>query len=1159
MKKRKLFNQLIYRFMRIGLLPLLLINGMTAMIYANPTHGQEIMDKRINLVAEQTEVKTILKELGQLAEVKFVYSPQRVPCHQKVSLTVKDQKLSEALDELLAPLDLFYHVSGNQIVLMKKGDDRNDLVILTDDPVKKMAAPSSYFLDITGKVTNEQGEPLPGVSVLVKGTSRGTTTNGNGVFTIVADPGETLEFSIIGYKLSSFKVGQATSINIQLVADASKLSEIIVVGYGTQKKSTLTGAIASVTSKTINELPVASVDEALQGRVSGVNVTNNGSPGTQPLVAIRGISSISFATDPLYVIDGFPTGNLSSFDARDIESVQVLKDASAAAIYGSRATNGVIIITTKKGRRDSKPQVSLDSYVGIQSPWKEISLLNTNQYLVYERALDGAAGIALPPRLQSANFNQPIYPGAKQTFAQTNTNWQDAYFVKNALITQHNLSISGGNAASRYYMSSGYFKQEGIAVGQSYERGNFRINSEHNIGSLFTFGQNLYIAYGNQHYDNVSINYTSNRTNLTNVIRMMPYLPVHNPTTVGGYEGPISSFDGADPTNPVESTLIGFNTIKTLKVLGTAFLDINFARWLKFRSTFGVDYADQYKQNYLPIYNDGGTGSQIVSGITNDRMISTVKLYTQTLTFDKLIGEHHINAVAVYEQQSQNLSDETASGNQNTNAIQTLNGALNISANQQLNQNLIMSYVGRVTYDYAGKYLLNASIRRDGLSVFAPGHKFENFPAFSVGWKLDQEKFMRNVKNISELKIRGGYGITGLNGVNLGNYPWEATVQAQQTTYPFGGALTPGNGSYYDQLTNPALSWETTKQTNVGLELGLFNNAITFVGDYFRRKTDNLIINVPLAPSQGFGTTGTIANAAAMQNNGFEAQLGYHQMQGEFKWDVTGLVSVIRNKVLSLNTANAAITAGGDADFGGGDPLTSTTAGRPINSFYGYVVKGIFQNAGQVSSSPTQLPKTAPGDLQFADINGPAGKPDNVVDANDRTYIGSFLPKFTYSLNYNASYKNFDAAVFFQGVQGNKIFDAERIIMEGMARLFNSDTRVLNAWTPSNTHTDIPRAISGDPNNNLRPSTRWVEDGSYLRLKNLMIGYTLPGHVLQTLTHNAVSHFRIYVSSQNLLTFTGYKGWDPEIGSKNGTLTNGVDYGQYPQARSFQIGLQAGF
>jgi TonB-linked SusC/RagA family outer membrane protein len=1155
MKKNEFFNQLIYRFMRIGLLPLVLVSCMTAVVSATPTSGQEVLDRKINLVAEQKEVKVVLSEISRLAAIKFVYSSQRIPAHQKVSLLARDRRLSEVLDILLQPLDIFYRVSGNQIVLMKKGDEANELLTFKDDPLP-LDANTIATATITGKVSNDAGEPLSGVSVLVKGTSRGTTTGADGNFSITAEPGETLEFSIVGYKLFSYKVGKTAAVNIQLQSDASKLNEIIVIGYGTQKKSTLTGAVASVSGKQINELPVASVDQALQGRVAGVSVTNNGSPGTSPIVAIRGISSISYATDPLYVIDGFPTGNLSSFDSRDIESVQVLKDASAAAIYGSRATNGVIIITTKKGRRDNRMQVTLDSYVGVQSPWKKIDLLNTNQYLTYERAIDGAAGIGLPPRFLPANFNLPIYAGAKQTYAQTNTNWQDAYFKNNALITQHDIGISGGNAVSRYYASTGYFRQDGIAVGTSYERGNFRINSEHNLSKVFTFGENLYLAYGNQHYDNT----LGNRTRLTNVVRMQPYIPVYDPTKEGGFQGPQNSFDGADPTNPVEYALVGFSTIKTLKLLGTAFLDVNFTPWLKFRSTFGVDYSNAMTQQYMPIFNDGGTGSAVLATVNNERQIYATKLFTQQLTFDKTFGSHHLNVVGVFERQGQNYDDETATGNQPTNAIKTLNGATNINTNYKVEQNLIVSYVGRLTYDFAGKYLLNASIRRDGLSVFAPGHKYESFPAASIGWKIDQENFMRDIKAISELKVRGGYGITGLNGATLGNYPWEATIQVAQTTYPFGQTLPLGNGTFYNQIANTKLEWEKTKQLNLGLELGLFNNKITFVADYFHRKTDNLIINVPIPPSFGFGNSGVIANAAAMQNNGFEAQLGYHQTQGEFRWDVSGLISVIRNKVLSLNAQTASFTAGGDADFGGGGPITNTVAGQPIQSFYGYVVSGIFQSASEVANSPTQVAgKTAAGDLKFKDLSGPNGKPDGAITDADRTYIGSFIPKFTYSLNYSASYHNFDLSVFFQGVQGNKIFNAERIIVEGMARLFNSGTRVLNAWTPTNTHTDIPRAISGDPNQNVRPSTRWIENGSYLRLKNLMLGYSIPERILSSMTKNTVTRFRIYVASQNLLTFTGYKGWDPEIGAKNGTLTNGIDYGQYPSARSIQVGVQAGF
>ena len=1164
--KKELVNHLIYGFMRIGLLPLLLITSLAGMIYASPSRGQEVLNKKIDLVAQQQEVKVVLTQISRIAGVKFVYSAQKIPSRKKVTVLAYNQRLAEVLDRLLEPLEIFYHVSGNQVVLMHKGDDDNALFALSAETDKTTPDNAVVERPVTGKVTNENGDPLNGVSVLVKGTARGTSTNGEGTFSINVNAGETLEFSMVGYKLFAVKIADQKSVTVQLQPLNASLNEIVVVGYGSQKRSTLTGAVASVNSKTLNELPVASIDQALQGRVSGLNVTNNGSPGTPAIVAIRGISSINYASDPLYVIDGFPTGNLSNFDAKDVESVEVLKDASAAAIYGSRATNGVILITTKKGKRTGRAQVSLDSYVGIQSPAKKISLLNTNQYLQYERALNGAAGIGIPPRLQPANFNQPIYAGSKQTFAQTNTDWQDAYFRRNAVITQHNISIIGGNAVSRYYTSAGYFKQDGIAQGLSYERGNFRINSDHNISKAVTFGENLYVSVGNQHYEGTG----GNRSPLTNVIRMQPYIPVRNPNNPGGFMGPQNSFDGADPTNPVEPAILNHYTIKTLKVLGTAYVDINFTSWLKFRSTFGVDYSNAYNQQYIPIFNDGGTLSATSASINNQRQLFTTLLYTQQLTFDKSFDRHHLNATAVFERQGQNYTNETASGNQSTNDVTTLNGATNVASNSRFESNLIISYVGRITYDYAGKYLFSASLRRDGLSVWAPGHKFENFPSASVGWKIDQESFMAGVKNISELKLRAGYGLTGLNaalgpvggnGTALGNYPWEVGVQANQALYPFGGGLGNGPASYYNQLGNKSLVWETTKQLNFGLDLGLFENRLTITAEYFRRKMDGtLILNVPTPPSFGLGGAGVNANVAGMTNNGFELQTGYHKNYGDFKWDLAGLVSVIRNKVTNLNTANASITAGGDADFGGGADITKTVAGQAVQSFYGWQTDGIFQSAADLAKGPVQLPgtdpmkSTAPGDIRFKDRNG-----DGKITDSDRTFLGSYLPKFTYSLNYTASYKNFDAGIFLQGVQGNKVFNAERIIAEGMVRLFNSGTAVLNAWTSSHTNTSMPRAISGDPNQNVRPSDRWIESGSYLRIKNLMIGYSIPGGALQSLTKGAISRFRIYVSSQNLVTITKYKGWDPEIGTRRSALTNGIDYGQYPTARSYQVGVQVGF
>src|SRR5699024_1039352 len=405
----------------------------------------------------------------------------------------------------------------------------------------------------------------------------------------------------------------------------------------------------------------------------------------------------------------------------------------------------------------------------------------------------------------------------------------------------------------------------------------------------------------------------------------------------------------------------------------------------------------------------------------------------------------------------------------------------------------------------------------------------------------------------SELKLRGGYGITGLNGLLIGNnYPWQVRLQANGATYPFNNENDIGNASYYNALGNPNMGWEKTSQLNIGLDVGLLDNRIRLTAEYYQRHTDNLLLEVPTPTSFGYNGGGVLANVGEMENKGFDVQLGYHKRAGEFSWNATGLISIVSNEVVALNTPNAVIGAGGDQDFGDFEDIRRTEAGHHIQSFYGYVVDGIFQSNQEVSDATT-LSNAAPGDLRFKDLND-----DGVINPSDRTYIGSYIPDFSYSLNLNANYKGFDLSLFLQGVQGNDIFNANRIIREGMARLFGAGTEVLDAWTPENTDTDMPRAVSGDPNQNVRPSTRWIEDGSYLRLKNIQLGYNVPVSSLNALTNGTINNLRIYVSSQNLLTITGYEGWDPEIGSKNTTLTNGIDYGQYPAARSFLLGLQVG-
>jgi len=996
--------------------------------------------------------------------------------------------------------------------------------------------------------------------VTVKGTTRGASTNAAGEFSINAAAGDILEISMVGFQPTSVRLTSADALlNLQLQQRLSTVEEVIVIGYGTQKRANVTGAISSVNSKTVRELPVASVSQALQGRVPGLQVTNNGSPGTDPIVRIRGISSISYASSPLYVIDGLPTGDLSTIDTRDIESVDVLKDASAAAIYGSRATNGVIMITTKKGTRGSKMRITLDSYVGTQNVTKRLSLLNTAQFQQYAIAYRGSnVGRLLAPWV-----NTPIYKGASTTYGQTNTDWQDAYF-KSGVMTQHNIGLSGGNDISRFYASVGVFDQTGISPTVEYKRFNLRLNSEHNISRIFSFGENLYIANGIQDYDN---NEAGSRTNLVNVIRMMPHIPVHDPTTSDGFRGVNTVLDGGDPTNPVEdATIKNPGNRNTVKILGTAYIDLAFTKWLRFRSTVGIDYANGLDYRFSPIFNDSGTvagSSSILAAITNNRSINTVQVYTQQLTFDKTFGDHHINAVAVYEYLQQKTRNENTSGNQASNNLKTLNNASNVSVQTLKNEGNLISYVGRLSYDYQGKYLLSGAVRRDGLSIWAPGKRWTTFPSASVGWRIDQEKFMKEQTTISEMKLRAGYGLTGLNGFLLtaiapNSYtPWQSVVNASSAYYPFGNALTSGPASSIQALANKEIEWETTKQLNFGLDLGLFGNSVTVSMEYFRRKTDNLILALPLPPSLGFLTSNVPVNVASMTNNGFELQAGYNKRTGDFKWNASANITFITNKVTRLAGSVPNIEAGSDNDLSEGYNVTNTAVGHPIQSFYGWQTEGIFQNDADVQKHAKQAKAASPGDFKFKDING-----DDTITNDDRVFLGSFIPKFTYAFNLGANYKGFDASAFFQGVQGNKIYNATRTISEGMVRFFNSSTKVLDAWRPDHTNTDVPRAISSDPNQNARPSNRFLENGSYLRLKNVMIGYTVPDKWLQTTAKGVVRGFRIYVSAQNILTFTKYTGFDPEVGNRTintSSLTNGIDAAVYPQPKAYQVGIQANF
>lgn len=1113
----------------------------------------------IVLSAESASVKEVLETLEAQTDFRFFYNHKAMSDSEKVTLSLDNVSLESALRALANQADLVFKIRGDQIVVKKKPSAPVISMLARAEPSITQAdldrilivSRKNTIVDqtVSGQVVDEANKPMPGVNVIVKGATTGTSTDVDGRYTLtVADGNVVLVFSFIGYQSREIQVGTQTTINVSMEPDVSTLSEIVVVGYGTQRRASVTGAVSSVSAEDITALPVPSVESALQGRVPGVSVTNNGSPGAAPIVRIRGVGSITGSSDPLYVVDGLPTNGLNSLDPRDIESVEVLKDAASAAIYGSRAANGVILITTKKGSESRGVSVNVDSYYGVQQTWKQLDLLKRDQYLQYGTELLTNAGSTLP--LRFSNMNDPIYEGASQTYAETETDWQDEIF-RNAGIYQIQASVASTADKVKLYSSAGVYGQDGIMIGTDFKRYNFRFNSEVTLSDRVSVGQTLTIASSRSN----NLQESGGRTILQHVVHQVPYMPVYDPTKLGGFRTADNN-DGSDPENPVRIQLMDMNRTDVVRMFGTAFVNVSILPSLTYRFTLGGDFG--YRRNVvdLPIYNDG-FGARTTHNLQDNRSTSFSPLYQNQLTFDKTFGKHSLNVTAVAERQDTKYSSLNASAQQNTNSINSMEAGGNQTIGSNVfDETTLFSYLGRIQYEYAGKYLLSASIRRDGFSGFAPGHKWGNFPGVSVGWRISEEPFMSSLSSISELKIRGSYGTLGVN--NVGAFAWQSLI-GLNTYYPFNNIHT--GGSFFNSLPNNELSWEKTKMTNFGFDLGLFQDEITLSAEYFQRKVDDLLLDVPLAPSMGYSVDFK-GNVGKMENSGFEFQAGYHKRSGAFTFDLSANLATVRNKVTDLYVPGNTIFAGSNADFGGYN-ITKTEAGQSVQGFYGWVVDGIFQNPGEIdaansidgdATTPYQS-QAAPGDLRFRDIDG-----NGVINESDRAYLGSFLPDFSYGLNFAANYGNFDLTLFIQGVQGNEVYNGTKVLTQGMLRLFGAETAVLNAWTPENPNTSVPRAVNGDPNQNSRTSTRFVEDGSYLRLKSLSIGYSLPAGMLSSFAGGSIRQLRIYASFQNLFTITDYSGYDPEIGSRTANdLIQGIDYGQYPQPRTIMGGIQLGF
>jgi len=968
-------------------------------------------------------------------------------------------------------------------------------------------------------------ETMPGVNVLIKGTTQGTATDIDGNFSIeVPSSNAVLVFSFIGFKQQEVRVGNMTTISVSMETDLSNLSEVIVVGYGTQERAKVTGAISSIGSEAIRSLPVPNLASAIQGRAAGVQVTNGGAPGAEPIVRVRGIGTVG-NNDPLYVIDGVPAGGLNQINPADIESIEVLKDASAAAIYGSRAANGVILVTTKKGVI-GKAKVTLDSYYGTQQAWKQLDLLNRDQYIAFGRDL-------------LANGNQPAPQrfGDLGDLANVETDWQGEMF-QSAPIQDHNVAISGGTENVLYNVSMGYFSQEGIMKGTDFERISFRSNTDFKVNKYVSFGQTLTFAYSSRNNEP----FTGGRSQLEHIVKQVPYIPVRDETRLGGFRSP-DRVDGSDPENPVLNSVLRTNRQQDFKILGTAYIDVKPFEGFKYRFLVGIDIGIGTNDQFTPRFFAGDFNNQPFAAIGQGRSTFVSPLFSNQFSYQKTINKHSFDVLGVIEQQTFRSTNLNGSGQNNlTNDVRVLQGVQNQVTSGGQTDYALISYVGRVNYDFDQKYLFSASVRRDGGSRFGPSNKWGTFPSVSVGWRLSQETFMQSLTAISDLKLRASYGQTGND--RIGDYTYQGTINSNHF-YNFAGSLQ--GGSTISALANANLKWETTIMKNIGMDLGLFNDRFNLSFEYFDNETEGMILGVPIPPSLGFDGA-PIANVGNVRNKGLEFTLGYRKYTGDFQFSIDGNIGFVSNELVSLGSGN---TIFGPAF--NGDPYTFTEEGQPIAYFYGWIADGIFQTG----ESTTGQPNAAAGDIKFRDINN-----DGVITPSDRTNLGHYLPDFTYGLNFNGNYKNFDITMFLQGVQGNEIFNNLRFHTEGMTRLFNASTVVLDRWTPNNTNTSVPRAVSGDPNRNARASSRFIEDGSYMRVKNIIVGYTIPTTTLNSLTNGYVSKIRVYFLTQNPLTFTKYTGYDPEIAVRTGinsSLGTGIDFGQFPAARTFMGGIQFTF
>lgn len=988
---------------------------------------------------------------------------------------------------------------------------------------------------ISGTVTSDKGEALPGATVAVQGTNKGTVTDVNGRYSLSVPEGATLVFSYIGYETQRIAIAERSEINISLKEDLSTLEEVVVIGYGTEERRNITGSVSSVKGKDIENLPAASVESLFQGRAPGVQVVqNSGTPGGGISVRIRGSSSINADNEPLYVLDGVPmnTGNyskltqdvgsagangLADINPNDIESIEFLKDAASAAVYGARAANGVVLITTKRGKA-GQTSFNFSMYRGVQQRWRTIKQLNTREQAELMREASYSNGAAA---------NEVISAGAGET------DWLDEVF-RTSPIANYDFSVRGGEKNIKYSLSMNYFDQEGILIATGFKRYSTRLNLDYQLTKRITLGSSLMLSRSDRDRSDAG---NTNEGVLSNAIRKLPAIPVYD--IFGNYV----LNDPVGRLNPVAiANEVTFRTVND-RVFGNIFGMVEIMPGLSFKSLFGVDYISVKDNRFFPNTAIQNSNRRAYNGMNqnftwlNENTINYNKSFDAIHNLSVLLG----NSVQESREEGLDVATVGAPTNSITFATSILDGGGATGTAWG-----ISSLFGRVSYDYVGKYLLSASFRRDGSSRFGTENRYGFFPSVSGGWRVSAEPFMQNLTFLNDLKIRGSVGAIG--NQSIGDF-------THRGLYSSGNNYMGSNGLFPTDIPNSNLKWETTVQSNAGVDITILNNRVTLMADVYYKKTNDLLVRVDIPSTTGFGST--LMNIGNVENKGVELSLTTENLTGAFKWRTSANVGFNENKILRLENDTLDITSSIGASLGAGNNIVGRArVGEPIGSFFGHRSHGVYASdetntTGLRNNSATGYIFRG-GDMIFADIDG-----NGVIDADDIVNIGRGFPVMQGGIVNDFAYKNFSLNIFLQYSYGNQVFNQTRAITDNMSAANRATRQVLRRWRQPGDVTDVPKAIAGaDLAANSRPSSRWIEDGSYMRIKTVTLAYDFPRQLIDRLH---LRNVRVYATAQNLFTFTRYTGFDPEVNFSQNPLLFGVDLGTYPQARTLMLGLNVGF